>query len=166
MTVSEKLLSVLCVHLRLHLDGKAEEVDKSCGIRLVVNVVLAEGSKLLGVERVVALHARLDDVALVKLQTNGTGNVLLSLRNEGGESLSKRSEPLTVVNEVSEGDRELYKGNIIKAGVKSDFALYSEELATFGEDDVYNQADSAGFINLFGLPIKVQAQVNAKNAKK
>ena len=56
--------------------------------------------------------------------------------------------------------------NIIKAGVKSDFALYSEELATFGEDDVYNQADSAGFINLFGLPIKVQAQVNAKNAKK
>ena len=42
----------------------------------------------------------------------------------------------------------------------------TEELATFGEDDVYNQADAAGFINLFGLPIKVQAQVNAKNAKK
>ena len=61
---------------------------------------------------------------------------------------------------------KLYKGNIIKAGVWSDWALYSEELATFGEDDVYNQADSAGFINLFGLPIKVQAQVNAKNAKK
>ena len=61
---------------------------------------------------------------------------------------------------------KLYKGNIIKAGVYSDYALYSEELATFGEDNVYNQADSAGFINLFGLPIKVQAQVNAKNAKK
>ena len=61
---------------------------------------------------------------------------------------------------------KLYKGNVIKAGVWSDWALYSEELATFGEDDVYNQADSAGFINLFGLPIKVQAQVNAKNAKK
>ena len=60
---------------------------------------------------------------------------------------------------------KLYKGNVIKAGVWSDWALYSEELATFGEDDVYNQADSAGFINLFGLPIKVQAQVNAKNAK-
>ncbi len=60
---------------------------------------------------------------------------------------------------------KLYKGNIIKAGVWSDYALYSEELATFGEDNVYNQADSAGFINLFGLPIKVQAQVNAKNAK-
>ena len=58
---------------------------------------------------------------------------------------------------------KLYKGNIIKAGVKSDFALYSEELATFGEDNVYNQADATGFINLYGLPIKVQAKVNAKN---
>ncbi len=58
---------------------------------------------------------------------------------------------------------KLYKGNIIKAGVWSDYALYSEELATFGEDNVYNQADSAGFINLYGLPIKVQAQVDAKN---
>ena len=61
---------------------------------------------------------------------------------------------------------KLYKGNIIKAGVWSDYSLYSEEIATFGEDNVYNQADSAGFINLFGLPIKVQAQVNAKNANK
>ena len=60
---------------------------------------------------------------------------------------------------------KLYKGNVIKAGVWSDYALYSEELATFGEDDVYDQKDSAGFINLFGLPIKVQAQVNAKNNK-
>ena len=61
---------------------------------------------------------------------------------------------------------KLYKGNIIKAGAKSDYSLYSEEIATFGEDNVYNQADSAGFINLYGLPIKVQAQVNAKNNKK
>ena len=61
---------------------------------------------------------------------------------------------------------KLYKGNIITAGVWSDYSLYSEEIATFGEDNVYNQADSAGFINLFGLPIKVQAQVNAKNANK
>ena len=60
---------------------------------------------------------------------------------------------------------KLYKGNIIKAGVWSDWALYSEELATFGEDDVYNQADSAGFINLFGLPIKVQAEVAKRNEK-
>lgn len=61
---------------------------------------------------------------------------------------------------------KLYKGNIIKAGVWSDWSLYSEEIATFGEDHVYNQADSAGFINLYGLPIKVQAQVKAKNAGK
>lgn len=60
----------------------------------------------------------------------------------------------------------LYKGNVIKAGAWSDWSLYSEEIATFGEDHVYDQADSKGFINLFGLPIKVQAQVDAKNAKK
>ena len=60
---------------------------------------------------------------------------------------------------------KLYKGNIIKAGVWSDYSLYSEEIATFGEDNVYNQADSAGFINLYGLPIKVQAMVDKMNEK-
>ncbi len=60
---------------------------------------------------------------------------------------------------------KLYKGNIIKAGAWSDYSLYSEEIATFGEDHVYNQADAAGFINLFGLPVKVQAEVNQKNKK-
>ena len=53
---------------------------------------------------------------------------------------------------------KLYKGNIIDAGVTSSYSLYDEDIATFDEDDVYNQADSAGFINLFGLPIKVQAK--------
>ena len=61
---------------------------------------------------------------------------------------------------------KLYKGNMIKAGAWSDYSLYSEEIATFGEDHVYNQADATGFINLFGLPIKVQAQVDAAVAKK
>ncbi len=56
---------------------------------------------------------------------------------------------------------KLYKGNMIKAGAWSDYSLYSEEIATFGEDHVYDQADATGFINLFGLPIKVQAQVDA-----
>ncbi len=60
---------------------------------------------------------------------------------------------------------KLYKGNIIKAGVWSDYSLYSEEIATFGEDNVYNQADSAGFINLFGLPITVQARLKEKLEK-
>ena len=59
---------------------------------------------------------------------------------------------------------KLYKGNIIKAGVDSPYSLYSEEIATFGESD-YDQTDSAGFINLYGLPIKVQAVVDAKNNK-
>ena len=57
---------------------------------------------------------------------------------------------------------KLYKGNMINAGVWSDYSLYSEEIATFGESD-YNQADAAGFINLYGLPIKVKAMVDGKN---
>jgi len=57
---------------------------------------------------------------------------------------------------------KLYKGNIINAGVCSPYTLYDEEIATFGEDEVYNQKDSAGFINLFGLPIKVKAILDSK----
>lgn len=53
---------------------------------------------------------------------------------------------------------KLYKGNIIKAGVWSPNSLYSESIATFGESD-YNQKDAEGFINLWGLPTKVQALV-------
>ncbi|WP_138295690.1 MULTISPECIES: argininosuccinate synthase [unclassified Clostridium] len=52
---------------------------------------------------------------------------------------------------------KLYKGNCLPAGCKSPYSLYSEEFATFGEDEVYNQKDSEGFINLFGLPLKVRA---------
>ncbi|MDE7279644.1 MAG: argininosuccinate synthase, partial [Oscillospiraceae bacterium] len=61
---------------------------------------------------------------------------------------------------------KLYKGNIINAGVTSPYTLYDEEVATFDEDHVYNQADSAGFINLFGLPIKVKAMLDAKRDSK
>lgn len=60
---------------------------------------------------------------------------------------------------------KLYKGNIINAGTTSAYSLYSEEIATFDEDEVYNQADSAGFINLFGLPIKVKAQLDQKRGQ-
>ena len=59
---------------------------------------------------------------------------------------------------------KLYKGNVIKAGVWSDYSLYSEEIATFGESD-YDQTDSKGFITLYGLPTKVQAIVKAKVKK-
>ena len=58
---------------------------------------------------------------------------------------------------------KLYKGNIINAGVTSPFSLYDPEIATFDEDEVYDQNDSAGFINLFGLPVKVYAQMKKKN---
>ena len=58
---------------------------------------------------------------------------------------------------------KLYKGNIIPAGITSPYSLYDENIATFSEDHVYNQADSAGFINLFGLPVKVYAQMKQKN---
>ena len=51
---------------------------------------------------------------------------------------------------------KLYKGNIIKAGITSPYSLYSENLVTFGESD-YDQNQAAGFINLWGLPTKVQA---------
>lgn len=57
---------------------------------------------------------------------------------------------------------KLYKGNVIRAGAWSKYSLYSEEIATFGESD-YNQKDAEGFINLFGLPITVQAIVDAQN---
>ena len=57
---------------------------------------------------------------------------------------------------------KLYKGNMINAGVWSPYTLYSEELATFGVSD-YDHTDANGFINLFGLPVKVQAQVREKN---
>jgi argininosuccinate synthase len=57
---------------------------------------------------------------------------------------------------------KLYKGNIINAGTTSPFSLYSEDIATFGADHSYNQKDAEGFINLFGLPITVQAMLNEK----
>jgi argininosuccinate synthase len=60
---------------------------------------------------------------------------------------------------------KLYKGNIIKAGIESPYSLYSEAIATFGKSD-YNQKDAEGFINLFGLPTKVNAMVQEKNKKK
>ncbi len=58
---------------------------------------------------------------------------------------------------------KLYKGNMINAGVTSPYSLYDPEIATFDEDDVYNQADATGFINLYGLPSKVFAKMKAKN---
>jgi argininosuccinate synthase len=59
---------------------------------------------------------------------------------------------------------KLYKGNIIIAGRKSPYSLYREDLATFAEDAVYNQKEAEGFINLFGLPNKVEALLDISGA--
>ena len=60
---------------------------------------------------------------------------------------------------------KLYKGNIYSAGVKSPYSLYSQEYVTFGEDEVYNQADATGFNNLFGLPLQVRAMMKKGTLK-
>ncbi|MBU3088395.1 argininosuccinate synthase [Clostridium gasigenes] len=72
----------------------------------------------------------------------------------------------TQENVTGEVKLKLYKGNLINAGVTSPYTLYSEEYATFGEDQVYDQNDSAGFINLFGLPITVKSKMDAALALK
>jgi len=58
---------------------------------------------------------------------------------------------------------KLYKGNCTAVGIKSPYSLYNQEFATFGEDAVYNQKDAEGFINLFGLPLKVRALMERKS---
>ncbi|MBQ9124759.1 MAG: argininosuccinate synthase, partial [Acholeplasmatales bacterium] len=61
---------------------------------------------------------------------------------------------------------KLYKGNITPASITSPYSLWNEEIASFGDDEgAYDQNDSKGFINLFGLPIKVKALLDAKNKK-
>ena len=69
--------------------------------------------------------------------------------------------------ETVTGDVKLriYKGNVMSAGITTPNSLYSEDIATFGEDHCYDQTDSAGFINLFGLPIKIKALLDEKKLK-
>ncbi|MFX4262322.1 argininosuccinate synthase [Pelotomaculum propionicicum] len=57
---------------------------------------------------------------------------------------------------------KLYKGNCTPAGSKSPYSLYNQELSTFSQDEIYNQRDAEGFINLFGLPLKVRALMEKK----
>ena len=61
---------------------------------------------------------------------------------------------------------KLYKGNIMSAGTKSPYSMFHEGFVTFGRDEVYNQKDAEGFINLFGLPLKIRALMQQKEAKK
>ena len=60
----------------------------------------------------------------------------------------------------------LYKGRAVTVGRRSPHSLYSEKFATFGKDDVYDQADARGFINLFGLQMKVEAMMEMTDGGK
>lgn len=102
-----------------------------------------------------------EELAITFAELVYNGQWFTPLREALSAFVDKTQETVTGTVKI-----KLYKGNMIKAGAKSDYSLYSEEIATFGEDHVYNQADSAGFINLYGLPIKVKAQVDAKNQNK
>ena len=61
---------------------------------------------------------------------------------------------------------KLYKGNVIPAGTKSPYSLYSMDFATFDADEVYNQKDAEGFINCFGLPMKIRAMLLGSDENK
>ena len=110
-------------------------------------------------------HNKLEEICLDKATYHYKQKVALEFADlvYNGEWFTPLREALsafvtsTQQNVTGDVKLKLYKGNIIDAGVTSDYSLYDEEIATFSEDEVYNQADSAGFINLFGLPIKVQA---------
>jgi len=81
------------------------------------------------------------------------------------ESLSAMFDEMeeTVTGEVK---LKLYKGSISSAGTKSPYSLYNEDIASFGDSrELYSHKDSEGFINLFGLPLKVRAMMNEKNKK-
>lgn len=120
-----------------------------------------------------AAHSYLEEITLDKLTSHKKAELAITygelvyngqwftpLREALAAFVDKTQEHVTGTVKL-----KLYKGNIIKAGVTSPYSLYSDELATFGESD-YDQADATGFINLYGLPIKVQAKVDQKNANK
>jgi argininosuccinate synthase len=73
---------------------------------------------------------------------------------------------VTQQNMVGQVRLKLYKGNLTLVGRRSPYSLYREDFATFGEDDVYNQADAEGFIKLFGLPLKVHAMLDLEGARR
>ena len=80
------------------------------------------------------------------------GQWFTPLREALAAFVHKTQEPVSGTVRV-----KLYKGSCTVAGRKSPYSLYREDYATFGEDDVYDQADAEGFINLFGLQMKVRA---------
>ena len=117
---------------------------------------------------------QMDGVSLIKKlnELGGANGIGLADIVYNGQWYTPLREALSAfvdsTQETVTGDvkLKLYKGNMINAGVTSPYTLYDEEVATFGEDEVYDQMDSQGFINLFGLPIKVKALLDEKRKNK
>ena len=113
-------------------------------------------------------HNKLEEICLDKdtyHYKQGIGDKMAELVYDGKWFTPLREAISAFVDSTQEhvtGDvkLKLYKGNVMDAGVKSPYSLYDEEIATFSEDEVYDQAEAKGFIDLFGLPIKVQALKN------
>ena len=101
-----------------------------------------------------ATHHFKQSIALKFADLVYNGEWFTPLRESLSAFVDKTQE--TVTGEVK---LKLYKGNIVNAGMNSPYSLYSEEYATFGEDGVYNQKDSEGFINLYGLPTVVNSKM-------
>ncbi len=120
-----------------------------------------------------AAHELLESICLDKQTTHFKQHVAIKygeLVYDGLWFTPLREALDAFVNKTQEcvtGDVRLriYKGNVMNAGITSPNSLYSEDIATFGEDDCYNQMDSQGFINLFGLPTKVKALLDQKKLK-
>ena len=119
-----------------------------------------------------AAHSKLEELCLDKQTLSFKSNIAIKFSElvYSGEWFTPLREALsafvdetqkTVTGKVK---LKLYKGNIIPAGATSDYSLYSENLASFTTGDLYNHQDAEGFINLFGLPLKVRAMLlNDKN---
>lgn len=121
-----------------------------------------------------AAHKKLEEITLDK-ETSHYKNLIAQKFGElvyNGQWYTPLRKALSAfvdsTQETVTGDvtLKLYKGNIIPVSVTSPYTLYSYDMATFDEDDSYDQADSAGFINLFGLPLKVRALNDAKLKEK
>lgn len=121
-----------------------------------------------------AAHAMLETICLDKATAHYKQLVAIKfgeLVYDGLWFTSLREALSAFVSETQKtvtGDVKLkiYKGNVTNAGVTSPYSLYSEDIATFGDDEgAYSQKDSAGFINLFGLPIKIKALLDKRNEK-
>ncbi|MDO5689612.1 MAG: argininosuccinate synthase [Tissierellia bacterium] len=100
------------------------------------------------------------EVANVLAELIYNGKWFTTLRNSIAAFINVTQETVTGTVKL-----KLYKGNVINAGASSPFTLYHEQYATFGEDGVYDQTDSQGFVNLYALPIKVQTMMR-ENLKK